>query len=59
MQNAHALHEEREALYGTDTMREIERAILLKNVDLKWMDYIDAMDELKQSVGLLAYGQRF
>ena len=55
---AHALHEEREALYGTDTMREIERAILLKNVDLKWMDYIDAMDELKQSVGLLAYGQK-
>ncbi len=55
---AHELHESREALYGTETMREIERAILLKNVDLKWMDYIDAMDELKQSVGLLAYGQK-
>lgn len=55
---AHELHDEREALYGTETMREIERAILLKNVDLKWMDYIDAMDELKQSVGLLAYGQK-
>ncbi len=55
---AHELHDSREDLYGTDTMREIERAILLKNVDLKWMDYIDAMDELKQSVGLLAYGQK-
>ncbi len=55
---AHELHDSREELYGIDTMREIERAILLKNVDLKWMDYIDAMDELKQSVGLLAYGQK-
>ncbi|MBQ7295210.1 MAG: preprotein translocase subunit SecA [Clostridia bacterium] len=57
-QRAHELHDSREELYGTETMREIERAILLKNVDLKWMDYIDAMDELKQSVGLLAYGQK-
>ena len=55
---AHELHDKREELYGIETMREIERAILLKNVDLKWMDYIDAMDELKQSVGLLAYGQK-
>ncbi len=55
---AHALHEEREALYGVDLMREIERSVLLRNVDMKWMDYIDAMDELKQSVGLLAYGQK-
>ena len=55
---AHELHESREATFGEEAMREIERAILLKNVDLKWMDYIDAMDELKQSVGLLAYGQQ-
>ncbi|MGN0485898.1 MAG: preprotein translocase subunit SecA [Acutalibacteraceae bacterium] len=55
---AHDLHDSREAAFGEETMREIERAILLKNVDLKWMDYIDAMDELKQSVGLLAYGQK-
>ena len=55
---AHELHESREAAFGEEAMREIERAILLKNVDLKWMDYIDAMDELKQSVGLLAYGQQ-
>ncbi len=55
---AHALHDEREEKYGEDAMREIERAMLLRNVDLKWMDYIDAMDELKRSVGLLAYGQK-
>ena len=55
---AHELHDSREVTYGEESMREIERAILLKNVDLKWMDYIDAMDELKQSVGLLAYGQQ-
>ncbi len=55
---AHELHDSREAAFGEEAMREIERAILLKNVDLKWMDYIDAMDELKQSVGLLAYGQK-
>ena len=55
---AHDLHDSREANFGEEAMREIERAILLKNVDLKWMDYIDAMDELKHSVGLLAYGQK-
>ncbi|MBR3816888.1 MAG: preprotein translocase subunit SecA [Clostridia bacterium] len=55
---AHALHEEREEKYSAEAMREIERAMLLRNVDLKWMDYIDAMDELKRSVGLLAYGQK-
>ena len=57
-ERAHALHEAREELYSADAMREIERAMLLRNVDLKWMDYIDAMDELKRSVGLLAYGQK-
>ena len=57
-QRAHELHDSREAIFGEEAMREIERAMLLKNVDLKWMDYIDAMDELKHSVGLLAYGQQ-
>ncbi len=55
---AHKLHEEREELFGEDMMRNIEREMLLRNVDMKWMDYIDAMDELKRSVGLLAYGQK-
>ncbi|MBQ5777690.1 MAG: SEC-C domain-containing protein, partial [Oscillospiraceae bacterium] len=57
-ERAHQLHQSREVIYTEENMREIERAMLLRNVDLKWMDYIDAMDELKRSVGLLAYGQK-
>ena len=38
-------------------MRELERVILLKNVDSKWMDHIDAMTELRNGIGLRAYGQ--
>lgn len=48
----------KEELFGADNMREIERAILLRNVDRKWMDHIDAMDDLKRSVGLESYAQR-
>ena len=55
---AHALHDRREAEFGAETMREIERAMLLRCVDLKWMDHIDAVDELKRGIGLVAYGQR-
>ena len=54
------LYESREALWkaaGID-MREIERTLLLRTVDEKWMDHIDAMDELKGSIGLNAYAQR-
>ena len=39
-------------------MREVERTLLLRSVDEKWMDHIDAMDELKGSIGLNAYAQR-
>ena len=39
-------------------MRDRERAVLLRNVDLKWMDHIDAMDSLQSSVGLQAYGNK-
>ncbi len=42
---------------GENRMREIERIILLRNVDNKWMDHIDAMDQLKNGIGLRAYGQ--
>ena len=41
---------------GVD-MREVERVVLLRNVDEKWMDHIDAMDELRRGIGLRAYGQ--
>ena len=58
LDRADTLYEEREQAFGEDTMREIERAMLLRCVDLKWMDHIDAIDELKRGIGLVAYGQR-
>ncbi|MDD4295756.1 MAG: preprotein translocase subunit SecA [Ruminiclostridium sp.] len=51
-------YEKQEEAFGNDIMRELERRILLKNVDVKWMDHIDAMDQLKSGIGLRAYGQR-
>ena len=39
-------------------MRELERAVLLRAVDLRWMDHIDAMDQLRDGIGLRAYGQK-
>ncbi len=51
------LYEENEKLIPEETMREIERVYLLKNVDRYWMDHIDAMEELKRGIRLRAYGQ--
>ena len=50
-------YEQKEALYGEATMRELERVVMLRVVDEYWMDNIDAMDDLKQGIGLRAYGQ--
>ena len=47
----------REEQIGSDMMRELERFVLLKNVDKLWMDHIDAMEELKKGIRLRAYGQ--
>ena len=47
----------KEKKYGAKTMRELERICLLRNVDSKWMDHIDNMDQLKQGMGLRGYGQ--
>ena len=47
----------KEAKYGASTMRELERICLLRNVDSKWMEHIDNMDQLKQGMGLRGYGQ--
>ena len=47
----------KEKKYGSKTMRELERICLLRNVDSKWMDHIDNMDQLKQGMGLRGYGQ--
>lgn len=48
----------REAEWGAELTREIERVVLLKVVDTKWMAHIDDMDELKRGIGLRAYGQK-
>ena len=47
----------KEKRYGANTMRELERICLLRNVDSKWMEHIDNMDQLKQGMGLRGYGQ--
>ena len=57
-ETANTIYQEKEEMFGAENMREIERAVLLKNVDRKWMDHIDAMDDLKGSVGLQGYAQR-
>ncbi|MDH7479794.1 MAG: SEC-C metal-binding domain-containing protein, partial [Syntrophomonadaceae bacterium] len=57
-EQAEAYYASREAELGEETVREIERAVLLRVVDSKWMDHLDAMDQLKQGIGLRAYGQR-
>ena len=53
------LYEDKEALFPeSEQIREIERVILLRVIDRKWMDHIDDMDQLKQGIGLQALGQR-
>ena len=52
------VYEEKEELYGSEIMRELERVILLKTVDRYWMDHIDNMDELRKGIHLRAYGQK-
>ena len=54
---AHQKYDNREAEFGSDIMREIERVVLLRSVDTNWMDHIDAMDQLRQGIGLRGYGQ--
>ncbi|WBW49530.1 preprotein translocase subunit SecA [Peptoniphilus equinus] len=54
---AKAKYDDKEAEFGSDKFREIERVALLQNVDQKWMDHIDAMDQLRKGIGLRAVGQ--
>ncbi len=54
---ARELYAQKEALFG-DNMREIERVILLRSVDTRWMQHLEDMDDLKESIGLNAYAQR-
>ena len=51
-------HDKEENVFGPEQMREVERAVLLRNVDMKWMDHLEAMDSLMETVGLQAYAQR-
>ena len=57
-ERAFALYDEKIALVGEERFKEIERAVLLQNVDRNWMDHIDAMDDLKDTIRLQAYAQR-
>ena len=54
----HDIYEAKEKEFGEENMRELERVVILKVVDQKWMDHIDDMDELKNGIGLRAYAQK-
>ena len=64
IERALAIYHSKDELFASvpgmkpDAMREIEKVILLQNVDKKWMDHLESMDDLKESVGLNAYAQR-
>ena len=57
-EKAEEKYAQKEAEIGEEELRELERVVMLKVVDQKWMDHIDAMDELKDGIGLRAYGQK-
>ena len=52
------LYKQKEIEIGSENLRELERVVMLKVVDQKWMDHIDSMEELKTGIGLRAYGQK-
>ncbi|ACV64664.1 preprotein translocase, SecA subunit [Desulfofarcimen acetoxidans DSM 771] len=58
LEKALDIYNAKEAELGYETMRELERVVILKIVDEKWMDHLDAMDQLREGVGLRAYGQK-
>ena len=58
LNKAQEIYDERKEEYGEEPIKEIERVGLLRNVDMRWMDHIDAMDQLKRSMGLMGYGQK-
>ena len=57
IRRAHELYEKREKEFGEQIARELDRVVMLRVVDTLWMDHIDAMEELKQGIGLRSYGQ--
>ena len=58
-EEAAKLYEEKEALFPQEEqIREVERVVLLRSIDGKWMNHIDDMEQLKQGIGMVAYGQK-
>jgi len=58
VEKAHTEYEQREAAIGESNMRELEKAVMLRVVDSKWMEHLDNMDMLREGIGLRAYGQK-
>ncbi len=58
LERANTIYDKRFALLGEKNMQEFERYVLLKTVDLRWMEHIDAMDELRRGIHLRSYAQR-
>ena len=58
LNKAQEIYDERKAEFGEELIKEIERTGLLRNVDMRWMDHIDAMDQLKRGISLRAYAQK-
>ena len=58
LNKAQEIYDSRKAELGEETVKEIERVGLLRNVDIRWMEHIDAMDQLKRSMNLMGYGQK-
>lgn len=51
-------YDDRETAFGAENMRELEKVVMLKVVDSKWMEHLDAMEMLREGIGLRAYGQK-
>ncbi len=58
LEKSYQAYEKREEEIGADMLREIERMVILRVVDQKWMDHLDAMDQLREGIGLRGYGQK-
>ncbi|NLJ17201.1 MAG: preprotein translocase subunit SecA [Clostridiales bacterium] len=58
LERSEMLYKDKEQEFGAELMREVERVSLLRSVDTKWMDHIDAMEELKRGISLRSYAQK-
>jgi len=58
LKNIHEMYDAKEREFGSDTMRRLERMILLEVVDSKWKDHLRGMDDMREGIGLRAYGQK-